>query len=405
MDDPIDECRKSLAALIAFCRREAWRGYDPYDGLNSPLARLLPSKLPRTVLTQLVKRSVLNLRPLLGIKKGVNPKAIALVARSAALLHGSSMAQPSVDGSSSVADNIAALALELPALMKTLLELRSKAHSQPCWGYNFDWQSRAFFAPRGTPNAVCTVFAAHAMFDWYEKCASDEGLHAGLGGCDFIFEHLRREDGSNNLWLSYTPLDSTYVHNVNLLCAELLARGSRLGGDTRLREVANRVTEYTLSRQLSDGSWPYGEARDQRWIDSFHTGFILVSLKRLIEYLRRDDWRVALSAGFEFYRDRFFLADGTPRYYHDSLYPIDVHCAAQAVITFTGMTDLMSNAKVLAGREVTWAIRNLQDPAGYFYFQRHRFLTNKIPFMRWAQAWMIYALTLYLTESMETHDV
>jgi len=82
-----------------------------------------------------------------------------------------------------------------------------------------------------------------------------------------------------------------------------------------------------------------------------------------------------------------------------------VHCAAQAVITFAEMTDLMPNAKVLAGREVRWAIRNLQDPAGYFYFQRHRFFTNKIPFMRWAQAWMIYALTLYLTESMETHDV
>ena len=32
--------------------------------------------------------------------------------------------------------------------------MRIDGYSGPCWGYNFDWQSRNFFAPRGTPPAV-----------------------------------------------------------------------------------------------------------------------------------------------------------------------------------------------------------------------------------------------------------
>lgn len=79
------------------------------------------------------------------------------------------------------------------------------------------------------------------------------------------------------------------------------------------------------------------------------------------------EWRGALSAGYEFYEKRFFLADGTPGYYHDRRYPPDGRSAGQGVITFVGMTELMPNAKAMAGRVARWAINNLQDPAGFFY--------------------------------------
>jgi len=32
---------------------------------------------------------------------------------------------------------------------------------------------------------------------------------------------------------------------------------------------------------------------------------------------------------------------------------------------------------------------------GYFYFRKGRYLTNKIPYMRWGQAWAFHALTEY----------
>jgi len=45
-----------------------------------------------------------------------------------------------------------------------------------------------------------------------------------------------------------------------------------------------------------------------------------------------------------------------------------------------------------------WTIDNIQDEKGYFYYQRYRFFTNKIPYMRWSQAWMFYAITEYMSK-------
>ena len=54
--------------LLNYCRTNDWAGYDPYDALNSELfksLRLLDFRIPRLVLTQGLKRSPINLRPLL----------------------------------------------------------------------------------------------------------------------------------------------------------------------------------------------------------------------------------------------------------------------------------------------------------------------------------------------------
>src|SRR5689334_6982078 len=79
---------QATTKLLRWCRGESWMGYDPYDGLNSPVARLWPmrNRLARTALTQVVKRSPVNLRPLLRIHKAANPKGLALAGRAVLLL-------------------------------------------------------------------------------------------------------------------------------------------------------------------------------------------------------------------------------------------------------------------------------------------------------------------------------
>lgn len=403
----IDECERALQSLLRYCRNESWVGYDPYDGLSSPLARLFPFKqrLPRIMLTQLVKRSAINLRPALGISKELNPKGIALAARALMLLADRQGCRLPSQTTESAEDQPPGIETDLTFLMSRLALLRSDEFTEACWGYPFDWQSRVFFAPRGTPNVVCTVFAAHAYLDWYERTGSEFVLNMAASSCRFLLDRLNRTKDRDGDCFSYTPLDRSRVHNVNLLAAELLARTFTKTGIDEYREAAERAARFTLGRQRRDGSWPYGEADSQSWIDSFHTGFVLVSLKHLNEYVKVLGCRDALFGGYEFYEKRFFLADGTPGYYHDQLHPHDVHSAAQGVITFVEMTELMPNAKAMAGKVVRWAIENLQSPAGFFYFQKHRFYTIKIPYMRWAQAWMLYALSLYLSRNRVSEHV
>jgi len=395
-----DVFEQALSKLLRYCRSESWVGYDPYDALSSPLARTLPfkNKFARTALTQLVKRNLFNLRPILGIDKGPNPKGIALAIR-ALFLQADMVGEKLLLQPDKIVDAKETLEADLSFLIRQLAALRSQDYAEACWGYNFDWQSRAFFAPRNTPNVVCTVFAAHAYLDWYERIRDEAVLEIVKSSCRFLLDRLNRWSEAGGECFSYTPLDHSRVHNVNMLAAELLARAFAATGIDEYREAALQATRYTLSRQKGDGSWLYGEDGSQSWIDSFHTGFILVSLKHLIELLDMPCWQAALGAGYDFYEKRFFLADGTPGYYHDRLHPHDVHSAAQGIITFVEMTDLTPNAKEMAARVIRWSIDHLQDPGGFFYFQIHRFYTIKTSYMRWAQAWMLYALSLYLSRN------
>src|SRR2546423_8864315 len=237
------------------------------------------NRLARTALTQMVKRSPVNLRPLLGIRKAANPKGLALAARAVLLLaqHENEIlpadllddAAPSTPMLSQSRDS---LANDLRALMHKLDDMRCAEYEEACWGYNFDWQSRAFFAPRGTPNVVCTVFAAHAFLDWHEYSGSASGLRIGESSCRFLLNRLNRTADGEAFCFSYTPFDTAQVHNVNLLAAELLPRAFHLTGNDEYREACDRAARFTLTRQRADGSWPYGESASQQWIDGFHTG-------------------------------------------------------------------------------------------------------------------------------------
>jgi hypothetical protein len=67
--------------LLTYCQNENWAGYDPYDALNSRIFAATPfsrSRICRIAFTQAMKRLPINIRPLLGIPKTQNAKAIAL---------------------------------------------------------------------------------------------------------------------------------------------------------------------------------------------------------------------------------------------------------------------------------------------------------------------------------------
>src|SRR5207302_5377818 len=100
-----------------------------------------------------------------------------------------------------------------------------------------------------------------------------------------------------------------------------------------------------------------------------------------------------LRRGCDFWRERFFLDNGWPKYFPDRLYPADAHSAAAAIVTLVDLRGRIPSTMILAEQIASWAIENLRDPQGHFYFQRRRFNTIRIPYMRWSQAWMAYGLS------------
>ncbi|PYS83610.1 MAG: hypothetical protein DMF70_06385 [Acidobacteria bacterium] len=108
------------------------------------------------------------------------------------------------------------------------------------------------------------------------------------------------------------------------------------------------------------------------------------------------DAESALQRGYDFWRERFFLVNGWPKYFADRLYPADAHSAGAALVALVELRSLDSGAIELADTIAHWAIENLRDPRGFFYYQRRRFHTVRIPYMRWSEAWMMYGIARLL---------
>jgi hypothetical protein len=125
-------------------------------------------------------------------------------------------------------------------------------------------------------------------------------------------------------------------------------------------------------------------------------------LKRIIDACPSgDEFKPALERGYRYWKSNFFLAEGWPKYYHDDPYPADAHAAASAIVTFLECRELDRDASKLAQRVASWTIQNLRDSRGFFYYQRRRFYTVRKPYMRWTQAWMLYALARLLEDKTD----
>ena len=388
MQDPTLE--HAFDTLFEWCRRRDFTGDDPFDALNSRLFQATPlrhSRTARLLWTQFHKRSPLNLRRLALVPRQRNAKGIALFALAA--LANFRRRQTSETET------------EARALLADLWRMRIEGYSGAAWGYNFAWQSRNFFAPQNTPMIVPTAFAARALLSAHETFATNQYLEMARSSCDFILKDLHRTNtAGGEVCFSYSPLDRTQIFNASLLAAETLAVVGRAMGRVELQELALRAVHFVLRRQNADGSWAYGVDPGQEWIDNFHTGYVLFSLSRVMKSFPQSEPEIgpALQSGYQFWRERFFLADGWPKYYHDSLYPADAHAAATAIITLQELQELDPGALPLAEKIAGWTIRNLRSPQGSFYYQRRRFYSLRAPYMRWTQGWLLYALGNLLEE-------
>src|SRR5215204_4230775 len=151
--------------LFSWCQQRDFAGHDPFDALNSRLFQATPlaqSRNARFIWTQIVKRSPADFRNVIRVPAERNAKGIALFALSQIANHRRLKNQQSEAA--------------LHNFLSALLAMKAHGYSGASWGYNFDWQSRNFFAPRGTPTIVPTAFAGRALIEAAQEFHNDQYL-------------------------------------------------------------------------------------------------------------------------------------------------------------------------------------------------------------------------------------
>lgn len=342
MVTPVEQALDRLDLWLV--RRDA-TGWDPYDGLASPLAKLVRGRRPRQAVAQLIKRAPGSLRRAAAVPQHRMSKTLALLAASLGV------------------------ATWLPRAEQRRLDLIAELVSRrgaDAWGYEFDVQTRWGHYPAGSPNAVVTAFACEVVA---AALSVDDRARVveWLTGPMWAGNHFR-----------YVPGNPTLVHNANVLAARTLQRLSP--GHPLVDEAVS-----TTVRALPDnGLWPYGESAGLAWVDNFHTAYVLDALLDLTparEYVATSIDRAAAC-----YVQRCFTADGRPYYYAERPGPLDVHNVATALNMLKRLHDLgLARAAVLEGC-AEFAL-SLQRQDGAFVAK-----PGAVPFVRWNQAHMHLAL-------------
>lgn len=125
----------SFRLLKEYCENEGFKGWDPYDGLNSKVFQALPflkkSAICRLVVIQGFKRCPVNLRRLALVPKEYNAKGIGLFLSGYCNLYNAVKANPKLAESLGSPDSLKSRINELAEL---LISLQSKGYSGACWG-------------------------------------------------------------------------------------------------------------------------------------------------------------------------------------------------------------------------------------------------------------------------------
>ena len=349
--------------------------------------------MARLAWIQLFKRNPVNLRKLFLIPKEYNPKGIALFLSGYCSL----LRYHRLTGNISFGTETELLS-KINTLAELLISFRSPvASGAAAWGYNFDWQARRLFLfPKGTPTVVVTSFCASALIEAYEVSDKDEYLSTALSSAGFVMNDLHRTPRERGFIFSYSPMEgNNTVYNASLLATRLLSRCYHYTKEKSYYDAARESALACTDAQNEDGSWFYGELPVQRWIDSFHTGYNLEALVTYQGLTGDNSFAENIEKGFEFYLDNFFLSDGTPQYYHNHTWPVDIHSPSQLIVALC-RSGRMDQHRQLAERVLEWSLDNMQNRKGFFYYQKHRFYTNRISYMRWSNAFMFNALALCL---------
>jgi polysaccharide biosynthesis protein VpsJ len=377
-----DEIFESIGRLSAWLERNDYRGYDTFDGLSSKLLRPLTfnSKFLRIVLQQGVRRFPLNIRPLVGIGMNRSTKGMGFIARGFMRLHDATGEEMWRD--------------KAETTLQWLIQNKSTGYSGACWGNHFDYQARGdFYLPARVPTVVWTSLIGHAFLDAFDRYHKEEYLQVAVSACEHISHDLHLASDGETVCISYTPIHRNKVHNANTLGAGLLARVYSYNRNEAYRELAEKAIKYTAKYQRPDASWYYGEAEYLHWVDNFHTGYVLDSFKHYAEGTGDERFGQTLMNGYNYWKNTFFLSDGTPRYYDHKTLPIDIQCCSQAIDTLVFFHALDPESLPLAVKVAQWTINQMQDPSGYFYYRRYSsWMVNRTPTLHWGQATMLCAM-------------
>lgn len=378
--------RKRIKSLEEHFEKNNLESFDPYDGLNTPLRKLFfKNRFLERLWLQFVRLSPINIRSIVGIKKMVHLKTVSDLLSASSILYSKAKNE---------------IYLKKSARYFSLLEqMDLKQNYGVGWGLRFYFTTRYIQANADTANLFNTVNVLNALLDYYlilrdsnesERLKRVEKLiNAGI---EFILKELGYEENESTIIWNYWEDLKTPVYNVNALMIGFLSRYQKIFNENKFTTHISKTIEFVKRGQNEDGSWNYSADSKGKFIDGFHTGYILEGLSiAKFNGVTFDDG--FFNKGVNYFMNNFFTEDSLPKYYNSNLYPIDGQNFAQLIQTLLYLKKINFNQQELMNKVFIATDSTLWNTNGYYNYMKTNLFMYKTPMDRWVNAPMYLTLS------------
>lgn len=275
-----------------------------------------------------------------------------------------------------------------------------------CWGYPFDWQNNHGLWKRNTPFITATPYCFEVFLGLHDATGERRHLEVAESIARFVQEDLHDTPTSADAAAgSYSPDDHSQVLNASAYRVMVLAEAARRFNEPRYAQTAQRNLNFILQNQRADGAWLYAlDHPSERFIDHFHTCFVIKNLIKVNRHLQSDAVAQAIVKGYEYYRRELFDAEGLPKSFtiqpRTQLVKLEMYNFAEAITLGALLKESIPAAFAHAQELAAWLIARHQLPDGHFTTRVYRGgWRHTVPFIRWPQSQILYALTNLLRAS------
>jgi hypothetical protein len=282
---------------------------------------------------------------------------------------------------------------------------RSPGFANSGWGYPFDWETCFGTFKAETPLITSTPYVYEAFECGYAATRNPSFQEVMLSIARFAHEDLVDQEVSPGAFAgSYGPFDRRRVVNASAYRAFLLTTaGLRFERSDWLAAAEGNVA-FILQSQQSDGSWFYAMDGKDRFIDNFHTCFVLKNLVKIQKLTEDETLLGAIRQGYDFYKRSLLDARRLPIPFAQTqrvnMVRRDLYDFAEGINLALLMKDLDPDAVPILHSLVEELVDRWLLPDGHFVTRVTWFGRNTVPYHRWAQSQTFRALTQVCLEGI-----
>ena len=279
-------------------------------------------------------------------------------------------------------------------LVEDLLLMASPLTTGLGWGMKHKWMTIQGLIPADTPCNTQTAYPYSLFIQLHEITGNEKYLEYLKRIITHVANDFPEWWEGDKLVSSYSTIDKRRVINANSYRMYMLIDAGIRFDNQRYLDKGLATLRYIISKQNSNGSWPYSE--DQLFVDCYHTVFVIKNLTKVRKILEQDYQGLdkALEKGIAYYFENLYDKNQLPKPFaiqpRLTLFSYDSYDFSESI----GLLTEIKPDPTLLKRLVLFVKKRFQTKEGWFLFRIYNFFPIKgIPYMRYTNSNMFLSLT------------